>query len=217
MAWTVHEHDADATVADAFDGVPLPALPAADCASLGVDPAGARCFRYHQTVGAPEAGCRAHVNTATVTAADSHVAASATATAEVCRSDHATLGLARLAPRSVVGAGTTVRFILSVRVGPDAAARELTVCDRLPSSMTFVRAPGATFRRGDACWTRAGAKPGAVLRFAVVARVDHGAAAGTACNHTSATAGNAATVRARTCVAVAPRRDALRGTVGVTG
>ena len=105
MPWTVHEHDADASVADVFDGTPLPALPTADCAALGIDPAGARCYRYHQTVGAPEAGCRAHVNTATVTASDSHLAASASATAEVCRSERATLGLAKTASRDVVARG----------------------------------------------------------------------------------------------------------------
>jgi uncharacterized repeat protein (TIGR01451 family) len=217
VTWTAREHDADATVAGAFDGTPLAPLPAADCAALGVDPAAARCFRYHQTVGAPERGCRTHAATATVTAADSLLAASASARAAACRSEHATLAVAAAASHAVVPAGATVRFTLAVRVGADAAARALTVCDRLPASMTFVRAPGATFRKGDACWTRAAARPGAVLRFAVVARVDHGAVARTACTRASATAGSAATVRTRTCVALAPRRGDPGSTVGVTG
>ena len=106
VPWTVHEHDADASVADVFDGTPrCPRCRPPTAPALGIDPAGARCFRYHQTVGAPEAGCRAHVNTATVTASDSHLAASASATAEVCRSERATLELAKTASRDVVARG----------------------------------------------------------------------------------------------------------------
>lgn len=57
----------------------------------------------------------------------------------------------RASQRSVLG-GRTVVFTIKVKMGSKPGAN-VKVCDRLPAGLVFVRAAGATFRKGEACWT----------------------------------------------------------------
>lgn len=57
----------------------------------------------------------------------------------------------RASQRSVLG-GRTVVFTIKVKMGKKPGAN-VKVCDRLPAGLVFVRAAGATFRKGQACWT----------------------------------------------------------------
>ncbi len=50
------------------------------------------------------------------------------------------------------------------------AASDVRVCDRLPDGLVFVRARGASFVRGDACWTIASLPAGGVRIFTVRVR-----------------------------------------------
>ena len=84
--------------------------------------------------------------------------------------------------------------------------------------MTFVSAPGATFSKGKACWSRATLRPGKQLAVKITARLDLSAGVGTTCNTAQMTAGNAAKTTAKACIGTRPRRAAVSGgTVGVTG
>ncbi len=54
--------------------------------------------------------------------------------------------------RSRAGAGDTIRFTIRVRSHGPNSARNVRVCDPLPSGLTYVSARGASFRNGEVCW-----------------------------------------------------------------
>ena len=98
--------------------------------------------------------------------------------------------------------GDRVVFSLLWRNTGPATARQVRICDRLPAGMTFLSAPGATYRGGQACWSRASARTGLQLRATVNARVDAETPSPTLTDTVTATAANAPTKRARATVKV---------------
>ncbi|HEX2071414.1 MAG TPA: isopeptide-forming domain-containing fimbrial protein [Thermoleophilaceae bacterium] len=81
--------------------------------------------------------------------------------------------LRKRASRGAVRGGEIVRFAIRVRVGRRAIANA-RVCDRLPSGLVFVRARGARFRSGQACWTIRYLPAGARRTLRVVTRAERG-------------------------------------------
>ena len=62
------------------------------------------------------------------------------------------LVLAKVAAKKVIRSGQSVGFLITVRNRGLGMARNVVVCDRLPDGLVFVRARGARFVNGDACW-----------------------------------------------------------------
>src|SRR5690606_38538855 len=60
--------------------------------------------------------------------------------------------ITKKASRKTVKGGKTVTYTITVKMGKRAGSK-LRVCDRLPHGLAFVRATGAQFRKGQACWT----------------------------------------------------------------
>jgi uncharacterized repeat protein (TIGR01451 family) len=84
------------------------------------------------------------------TPAASDAVLEARATARVLGAD---IRLAKTSSRAAVGAGGRVNFTLTARSRAQATVSRARVCDRLPESLAFVKAAGARFRSGRACWT----------------------------------------------------------------
>jgi large repetitive protein len=122
--------------------------------------------------------------------------------------------LTKRASRKAVRGGQTLRFKLSVRVGRRAVLGA-QVCDRLPAGLVFVRAPGARFRDGRACWTLRYLGAGARRTFTVVARAERGFEVRRIRNVAVARARNAARRTAGARVRIAPAFGGAGG--GVTG
>jgi uncharacterized repeat protein (TIGR01451 family) len=123
--------------------------------------------------------------------------------------------LAKSASAAVVKPGNTVRFSLKWKNTGKFAAKNVVICDTLPSGMTFSSAPGATFKSGKACWTRSAVGSGKSLAFSVIAKIDADAGTRTLTNTAQATASNAPTVHASASVRSLPQKTAKPG--GVTG
>ena len=129
-----------------------------------------------------------------------------------------TVALTKHAAKASVVAGREVVFTIKLRNTGKSNLLSLRVCDVLPGTMTFVSAPGATFSKGRACWSRPTLRPGTQLVVRITARLDLSAGVGTTCNTAQMTAGNAAKATAKACIGTRPRRAAVSGgTVGVTG
>ena len=129
-----------------------------------------------------------------------------------------TVALTKVAAKHTIVAGREVAFTIKLRNTGKSNLLNLRVCDALPGTMTFVSAPGATFSKGKACWSRATLRPGKQLVVKITARLDLSAGVGTTCNTAQMTAGNAAKTTAKACIGTRPRRAAVSGgTVGVTG
>lgn len=77
------------------------------------------------------------------------------------------LVLTKRPTKRTVGAGETVDIHITVQNRGRGDARNVRVCDRLPKHFVFVRAGGAQFRKGDACWTFRRLQPGAVRHVVV--------------------------------------------------
>ena len=127
-------------------------------------------------------------------------------------------GVAHLRLRKVVDkhrakAGGLLHYRLVLRVSGTVAALDVRVCDAVPAHTTFVSAPGATFDRGTVCWTRPSLKPGSVLRFRVVVRIDRDAPTGRIRNVAVATSSNAS----RSVGIARTRVTAIKDTGGVGG
>jgi uncharacterized repeat protein (TIGR01451 family) len=122
--------------------------------------------------------------------------------------------LSKRASRRAVQGGETVRFKMTVRVGSRAVAAA-RICDRLPDGLVFVRAPGARFQDGRACWTERFLGVGARRTFTIVARAERGFQVRRIRNVATATARNAARRQAGARVRVDPAFGGLGG--GVTG
>ena len=102
----------------------------------------------------------------------------------------------------LVKVGHTVGFTIHWQNSGRAAATSVVVCARLPGQMILVAARGAASLTRRACWRRSSVAPGARLSFTFVARVNGRPATGSAATVTTATATNAAPVRARAAVRV---------------
>jgi uncharacterized repeat protein (TIGR01451 family) len=130
------------------------------------------------------------------------------------RAPRATLSLDKRADRRRVDGGELARYRIVARVGSRAVAN-LRICDVLPDGLVFVRARGATFRNGQACWSRAYAAPRSTIRLSFVARAERGFRPRRVTNVAVARAGNLAVRRARAPVMVMPAFGGAGG--GVTG
>ena len=126
-----------------------------------------------------QTGCVDLPNVATVTSNGTPVTATATVTA--CAStpvteqnvpDGTTVTLTKTANVAVVKPSGTVRFTIHWKNTGKVAAKNVVICDKLPSGMTFSSAAGATFKSGKACWSRKSVGVGSELNFVVVAKVD---------------------------------------------
>jgi fimbrial isopeptide formation D2 family protein/uncharacterized repeat protein (TIGR01451 family) len=65
----------------------------------------------------------------------------------------ATYTLTKTAKRKVVPGGKTVAFTITLRNG-STAMTDAKICDRLPAALVFVKAAGARYVNGEACWTK---------------------------------------------------------------
>jgi uncharacterized repeat protein (TIGR01451 family) len=126
----------------------------------------------------------------------------------------ARLGVSKTAARRSVRGGETVRFSIALRSRGRALA-DAWVCDRLPAGLVFVRARGATFRNGRACWQWRYMRPGAKYVVHVLTRAERGFTARTVRNVGVAGAMNARRRSDAARVQVAPAFGGVGG--GVTG
>ena len=119
------------------------------------------------------------------------------------------LRLRTTASRRRARPGELVRYTLRVRNRANVRARALTLCDRLPARVRFVRARGGRFRAGRVCWTRPRLRRGRTWTVTLVARVDPDARGGSIRNVARVRAANLAARRdgARTRIAGEPRGD----------
>jgi large repetitive protein len=123
--------------------------------------------------------------------------------------------LAKKASRPVVPGGQKVGFTITLHNGA-AALTDAKVCDRLPAALVFVKAAGAAFVNGEACWKEHYVAPHKVLRLHLMARAVKGYTARRARNVASASAANAKGVRkASATVRIKPVFGGAPG--GVTG
>ncbi len=122
--------------------------------------------------------------------------------------------LAKRASRRVVRGGDAVRFAISVRMRGRAAANA-RVCDPLPPGLVFVKAPGARFTGGKACWRLPYLAPNARRTVYVVARAERGYGVRRVRNVAEAMAANADRRLAGARVLVRPAFGGEGG--GVTG
>jgi len=117
----------------------------------------------------------------------------------------ATLSLTKTASVKVALAGHNVRYTITVGNSSTTTADDVKVCDDLPASTLYVGASRtASFKGADACFSIGNLAAGAkavttlTLRLAKTAR-------GHILNHATATADNAATVKAQASVIVKPK------------
>jgi uncharacterized repeat protein (TIGR01451 family)/fimbrial isopeptide formation D2 family protein len=122
--------------------------------------------------------------------------------------------VAKRAARAAVRGGEDVPFRITVRTGARAVSGA-RVCDRLPSGLVFVRARGARFRDGQACWTFEYLAPRSRRTMRVVARAERGFSVRRVRNVALARARNAARRSAAAPVRVDPAFGGSGG--GVTG
>jgi uncharacterized repeat protein (TIGR01451 family) len=126
----------------------------------------------------------------------------------------ARLAVSKTAARSAVRGGETVRFRIAVNTRGRAVA-DAWVCDRLPAGLVFVRARGATFQNGQACWRWGYMGSGAKRVVHVITRAERGFSARSVRNVAVAAAMNARRQSDAARVQVAPAFGGVGG--GVTG
>ncbi len=126
----------------------------------------------------------------------------------------ATYSLTKTASRKVVAGGKKLAFEITLRNGA-AALTDAKVCDRLPAPLVFVKAAGARYVNGEACWTKNYVAPHKVLRLHLVARAVKGYKSRRARNVATARADNAAKHSAAATVRIKPAFAGRPG--GVTG
>jgi large repetitive protein len=122
--------------------------------------------------------------------------------------------LSKKASRKVVEGGEKVGFTITLRNGPTALVNA-TVCDRLPKALVFVKAAGAAFVKGEACWKKKYVAAHQVVKLHLTARAVKGGVARKARNVASATAANAPRRHAAATVRIKPVFSGAPG--GVTG
>jgi uncharacterized repeat protein (TIGR01451 family) len=125
----------------------------------------------------------------------------------------ARLALSVKAARSRIVAGQAQTYTVKVRVSRSPAVG-LRVCDRLPSGMVFVSAPGARISGRTACWRVSALAAGHSVAFVVHARAQTGRG-GRLTDRATASALGAGTVRDAVTTRVLPFVPVRNG--GVTG
>src|SRR5262245_6882038 len=96
--------------------------------------------------------------------------AGATLVCRIVNTKNPTLVLRKVSNKHVVKGGATIRFTITLRARGTGKATNARVCDTLPPGLVFVRAPGATFSGGRACWRIATISAGQSRRFQVTVR-----------------------------------------------
>ena len=96
--------------------------------------------------------------------------AGATLVCRIVNTKNPTLVLRKISNKHVVNGGATIRFTITLRARGTGTATNARVCDRLPPGLVFVRAPGATFSGGRACWRIASISAGQSRRYRVTVR-----------------------------------------------
>ena len=140
------------------------------------------------------------------------------ATVTITAAPRSKLSITKTADPDSVEPGATVVFTIALKVPSKVDAKQVDVCDTLPSELVFESAPGATFSNGRACWHVNLARAGSTRQFKITAKVDGDATAGVVENIVVATAGNAGKVTARAPVTITPARGGVKGRVSaVTG
>jgi large repetitive protein len=131
------------------------------------------------------------------------------------KSGKANFTLTKTAAKRVVEGGKTVGFTITLRNGPVALVNA-TICDRLPAALVFVRAAGAKFVHGEACWQKKYVAAKQTVRMHLTARAVRGFKPRKARNVASASAENApGTKHAAVTVHIKPAFAGAPG--GVTG
>ena len=142
--------------------------------SLGTIPAGGREVVTVQVVAVSPGALR---NSASVTAGTKSLDIRPQDNDDVARvrviAQSARWTLSKRASRPTVQGGDSVRFAIVVRAR-DRAIANARVCDQLPAGLVFVKARGARFSHGRACWTLRYLAPNAQRTFYVVARAERG-------------------------------------------
>lgn len=126
------------------------------------------------------------------------------------------LSIRKTANRARVTARRTITYRLVVSAGRTADATGVTVCDPLPSGLTYVRVRGARITRGTACWRIARLKRGTSRTLTVIARAQATAISRRIKNTAMVSAANAASRTASATVTVRPS-SILAAPGGVTG
>ncbi len=119
-------------------------------------------------------------------------------------------------PKKVVP-GQSVTFTVVLKVPSKIDAKNVDVCDTLPSELVFDSAPGATFSKGRACWHLDIAKAGSTTTFTITAKVDVTAKPGVVKNVVVATADNAGKKSAHAPVKIKPGHGVAGRISSVTG
>jgi len=122
--------------------------------------------------------------------------AGATLVCRIVNTKNPTLVLRKVSNKHVVKGGATIRFTITLRALGTGRATNARVCDRLPPGLVFVRAPGATFSGGRACWRIASISAGQSRSYHVTVR---------------ANAVRRATVRTNVATVVAPGTNCTAG------
>ncbi len=122
--------------------------------------------------------------------------------------------LTKTASKQVVKGGRTIGFTITLKNGATALT-DAEVCDRLPRSLVFVKAPGASFAAGRACWSRPFVAAHRTLKLHLSARAIEGFKAIRARNVASAKAANGPARQAAATVRIKPVFGGKPG--GVTG
>ena len=98
--------------------------------------------------------------------------AGATLVCRLVNTQNPRLVLGKVSNKHVVKGGETVQFTITLRARGTGKATNVRVCDTLPPGLVFVRAPGATFSGGRACWHIATISAGQSRRYRVTVRAD---------------------------------------------
>jgi large repetitive protein len=132
----------------------------------------------------------------------------------LARAAQAKYTLSKTASRKVVAGGKKVGFTITLRNG-FAAMTNAKICDRLPEALVFVKAPGARYVNGEACWTKTYVAAHKVLHLHLIARAVKGYKSRQARNVATANADNAGRRSAAVAVRIKPAFAGKPG--GVTG
>nr|MBF6619705.1 DUF11 domain-containing protein [Patulibacter sp.] len=122
--------------------------------------------------------------------------------------------LRKTASKREIRGGQRVTYTITAKMGKHAGSN-VRVCDRLPRGLTFVRATGARFSRGQACWTVPFMAANQTKRFRIVARSERSDVTRTIRNRAVLSARNVTRRTASASVRVTPALAARPG--GVTG
>jgi uncharacterized repeat protein (TIGR01451 family) len=114
------------------------------------------------------------------------------------------ISLSKTPSTRAVRSNRRIGYRITLRSKGPATAYDLRVCDRLPSTLMQVRAPGARFRGGRPCWTIGELPRGGRRTFQLSARAV--AAGGSVTNTVTASGQNVAGRSARATVRVLPAR-----------